>query len=108
MVMPWYNVFYGSAQVASQPQIGGLAVFQMTVKNYLLIVDAHDSKQLPYLMSCLGHDGYIIYNGLPDPKAFYTDAIAHFDDYFKLQSSVLLQRKQFFEAWQEPNENIME
>ena len=49
-----------------------------------------------------------IYDELPNPKASYADAIARFDDYFKLRSSVLLRRKQFFEARQEPNENIME
>ena len=82
--------------------------FKRQFENYLLIVDTRDNKQLPYLMSCLGRDGYVIYDGLPDPKASYADAIARFDDYFKLRSSVLLRRKHFFEARQEPNENIME
>ena len=90
------------------PKLEDWWFFKWQFKNYLLIVDARDSKQLPYLMSCLGHDGYIIYDGLPDPKASYADTITHFDDYFKLWSSVLLRRKQFFEAQQESNENFME
>ena len=54
-------------------------LFKRQFENYLLIVDADNVKKLPYLMSCIGGDGFTIYDGLPEPKRSYNDAVWHFE-----------------------------
>ena len=71
----------------TNPKSENWRFFKRQFENYLLM---QVTKKLPHLMNCLGRDGYTIYDGLANPKTTYTDAIARFDDYFKLHSSVLL------------------
>ena len=52
----------------------------------------------------IGREGTDILDGLPDPKASYTECIQRFNDYFGEKSSVLLRRKVFFSSRQEVNE----
>ena len=92
----------------SNPKSEDWRLFKRQFQNYLLIVDAGEAKKFPYLMSCIGGDGFTIYDGLPEPKLSYDDAVRRFDDFFKTRSSVLLLRKRFYEAKQEPRESITE
>ena len=92
----------------SNPKSKDWHLFRRQFENDLLIVEADDAKKLPYLMSCIGGDGFTIYDGLPEPKTTYADALNQFDEFFKTRSSVLLWRKQFFEAERELRETIME
>ena len=45
---------------------------------------------------------------LKEPKASYNDAKARFNKYFSVKTSILLKRKEFFEARQHPRESISE
>ena len=94
--------------LCAAPQSEDWVLFKKQFTNYLTIVDATEEKKLPILLNCIGRDGYTIYDGLADPKTAYNDAIARFDDFFKTRSSLLLRRKQFFEAKQGPHESMVE
>ena len=92
----------------SNPKSEDWRLFRRQFENYLLIVEADYAKKLPYLMRCIGGDGFTIYDGLPEPKMTYADALNRFNEFFKTRSSVLLRRKRFFEAMQELREIITE
>ena len=82
--------------------------FKRQLENYLLIVRAEDVQKQPLLLNSLGRDGLDIYDGLPDPKGTYDEAISRFDTYFDGGSSVLIRRKSFFEARQSSSESVSE
>ena len=81
--------------------------FKRQLENYLLIVRAVDVQKQPLLLNSLGRDGLDIYDGLPDPKGTYDEAISRFDTYFDGGSSVLIRRKSFFEARQSSSESSL-
>ena len=95
-------------RLAQNPKSEDWVYFKRLFTNYLTIVDAEDDKKRAYLLNCVGRDGLITYDGLSSPKDTYASAIERFDDFFKTKSSLLLRRKQFFEARQQPNENDVE
>ena len=95
--------------LCSSPKCEDWKLFKRPFQNYLAIISvADDAKKLPHLLNAVGRDGYIIYDGLKDPKTSYDEVIERFDEFFKVRSSLLLRRKQFFEAKQEINETIVE
>lgn len=73
--------------------------------NYLTIIDAKEAQKLPLLINSLGRDGIDIFDGLPEPKSTYQDTIDRFEAHFKGRISVLLLRKQFYEARQQHKES---
>ena len=90
----------------SNPKESDWKFFKRQFNNYLSIVEAKDAQKLPLLLNSLGRDGIDIYDGLAEPKADYNDAIARFEEHFSDRVSVLLLRKQFYEAKQEVNESV--
>ena len=73
-----------------------------------MIATVSDAAKLPLLMNALGRDGIAIFDGLKDPKATFDEAKARLSEYFSGKSSLLLRRKQFFEARQQSMETISE
>ena len=94
--------------LCNNPKSEDWILFKRQFDNFIIIIDAVGAKRLPILLNCIGRDGYTIYDGLADPKTSYEDAVARFDEYFKTRSSLLLRRKQFFEAKQGPHEPVIE
>jgi hypothetical protein len=90
----------------SNPKPVDWEYFCRQFENYLLITNATDAQKLPLLLSSLGRDGLAIFDGLPDPKTQYSEAVDRFNAHFSGKTSVLLRRKRFYEARQEVNESI--
>ena len=90
----------------SNPKPADWEFFRRQFENYLLITNATDAQKLPLLMNSLGRDGLAIFDGLPDPKTKYDEAVNRFNTHFSGKTSVLLRRKRFYEARQEVNESI--
>ena len=80
------------------PKADDLNFFYRQFGNYLTIVDATNAQNLPLFLNCIGKDGLLLYDGLPDPKSTYEETIARFKACFTGRTSVLLRRKQFYEA----------
>ena len=76
--------------------------------NYFLIAETKDATKLPILLNSLGRDGLDIFDGLAEPKTTYDEAIDRLDNFFTGKTSVLLRRKEFYQARQAPNESITE
>ena len=55
--------------LTSNPKSEDWRLFKQQFDNYLLVVGS--TKKLPYLMNCIGGDGFTIYDGLPEPKRTY-------------------------------------
>lgn len=89
----------------SNPKSADWEYFRRTFENYLKIVNAVESQKLPIFLNCLGPDGLSIYDGLPEPKDIFQNAVERFDEHFTGRTSVLLLRKQFYEARQMSNES---
>lgn len=60
------------------------------------------------LEMCLGRDGCDILDSLPAPKTTFTEIVARMDEYFKVNSSLLLRRRDFLRAVQGMNECAVE
>lgn len=90
------------------PRSTDFKYFRRQFDNYLLIIGAAELQKLPLLLNSLGVDGLNIYDGLDDPKNTYSDAIGRLSDYFDGKSSVLVRRKQFYEAKQLSYESVNE
>lgn len=89
----------------SNPSESDWTYFIRQFNNYLLIVSATDEQNLPLFMNSLGRDGIDIFDGLPEPKDTYENAVLRFETHFTGRTSVLLLRKQFYEARQQCNES---
>ena len=57
-------------------------------------------------MNALSRDGMDIYDGLKEPKKKYDEAVARLEEYFVGRSSMMLQRKLFFNSKQGANESV--
>ena len=90
----------------ANPKPADWEYFCRQFENYLIIVGVTENQKLPLLLNSLGRDGLAIFDGLPDPKNKFVEAIAHFKTHFSGKSSILLRRKRFYEARQEINESI--
>ena len=90
--------------LGANPNGGDYFYFVRQFENYLTISEVKDEAKLPLLLNALGRDGQAIYDGLKEPKASYNDAKARFNEYFSGKTSILLKRKEFFEARQHPRE----
>ena len=88
----------------SNPKTDDWKFFQRQIQNYLFIVAANEDQKLPVLLNCLGRDGLDIFDGLPEPKDSYKEAISRFDAHFECRQSILLRRKAFFNARQGAHE----
>ena len=80
--------------------------FYRQFSNYLTIVEAKDEQKLPLFLNSLGRDGLLLYDGLPNPKSTYKETIERFQTYYTGRTSVLLRRKQFYEARQSAHETV--
>jgi hypothetical protein len=92
--------------LASNPTESDWQYFIRQFGNYLTIVSATDAQKLPLFLNALGRDGTDIFDGLPEPKDTYDYAVDRFKGHFLNRTSVLLLRKQFYEARQQPNESV--
>ena len=92
--------------LASNPTEADWQYFIRQFGNYLTIVSATDAQKLPLFLNALGRDGTDIFDGLPEPKDTYDAAVDHFKGHFLNRTSVLLLRKQFYEARQQHNESV--
>lgn len=92
--------------LASNPSYADYTYFKRSFINYCIILKVKDDAKLPLLQNCLGRDGLDLFDGLPEPKTLYNEAIARLDDYFNASSSLLLKRKTFYSARQESNESV--
>ncbi len=90
----------------TNPKADDWDFFQRQFGNYIAIVEAKEEQKLPLFLNCLGRDGLMLYDRLPAPKTLYEDAIAWFTEHFSGRTSVLLKRKQFYEAHQGHQESI--
>ena len=95
-----------SPLLPANPKSGDYQYFIRLFENYIDIIEAKDATKLPLLLNCLGRDGLSIYDGLKEPKGSYNDAKDRLLEYFSGKTSILLRRKQFFEARQGANESI--
>ena len=84
----------------ASPKVDDWEYFHRQFTNYLVIVDATAAQRLPLFLNCLGRDGLLLYNGLPEPKTTYEETVERFAHYFTGRTSILLRRKQFYEARQ--------
>ena len=100
--------FFQSPLLPANPKCADWDYFRRTFDNYLLIVKAADTQKLPVLLNCLGPDGLAIFDGLPEPKDTYENTVKRFNEHFSGRTSVLLLRKQFYEARQALNETSTE
>ena len=75
-------------------------------ENYLQIVEAKDAQRLPIFLNCLGRDGLLLFDGLPEPKDSYEEVVERFKNHFAGRTSILLKRKQFYEARQSQQETV--
>ena len=80
--------------------------FHRQFTNYLVIVDATAAQWLPLFLNCLGRDGLLLFDGLPEPKTTYKETVKWFAHYFTGRTSILLCRKQFYEAHQGHQESV--
>ena len=94
--------------LVSNPKREDWIYFKRLFQNYVSIVEAEEAAKLPLLQNALGRDGLSIFDGLPEKKDTYDQALACLDTYFSGSSSVLLNRKRFFQARQGPGETIAE
>lgn len=90
------------------PQELDFTYFHRQLENYFLIIKADADVQLPLLLNSLGRDGTDIYDGLPEPKNTYPDAVLRLKEYFGGKTSILLRRKEFLQARQSQKETITE
>lgn len=88
------------------PKEADWVYFSRQFTNYLAIVKADEDQKLPLLLNCIGRDGLMIYDGLPEPKSGYQDTINRFNDHFTGRTSILLKRKFFYEAKQGADECV--
>ena len=66
----------------ANPKSDDWTYFKRQFSNFLSIVKASDDQKLPLLLNSLSRDGLDIYDGLPDPKDSYDEAILRFDSHF--------------------------
>ena len=92
----------------ANPRSADYHYFIRQFDNYLVIATVQEAARLPLLMNALGRDGIAIFDGLADPKDTLAAAKARLSEYFSGKSSILLRRKQFFEARQQSMESIPE
>lgn len=97
---------FAAPTLQSNPNPDDWDYFYRQFENYLTIVESTDAQKLPLFINSLGRDGVLLYDGLPEPKATFTDAIARFQDHFKKRTSILLKRKLFYEARQGIQETV--
>ncbi len=103
-----------SAQLVSCPKLPNnpkeddYRHFKRLLNNYFNIADTPKEKRVYVLQSSLGRDGLDIYDGLPDPKSSYDEAMKGLDNCFTGKSSVLLRRKNFYNCKQASSETIGE
>ena len=64
-----------------------------------------EQRKKALLLITIGRDGADILEGLPEPKTTFSQCIARLNEYFGEKSSILLRRKTFFSARQEPKES---
>ena len=94
--------------LVSNPKREDWIYFKRLFQNYISIVGAEESAKLPLLQNALGRDGLSIFDGLPGKKDTYDQGLVCLDTYFSGSSSILLNRKRFFQAHQGPGETIAE
>ena len=75
--------------------------FLRTFENFLSVTHASYKQKRPLLLNALGRDGLDVFDGLPDPKDTYDEAIEQLKAYYIGHDSVLLKRKIFYETRQE-------
>ena len=80
--------------------------FLRTFENFLSVTHASYKQKRPLLLNALGRDGLDVFDGLPDPKDTYDEAIEQLKAYYIGHDSVLLKRKIFYESKQESLESI--
>ena len=97
---------FTSPMLPAAPKAEDWDYFYRQFSNYLVIVDATAAQRLPLFLNCLGRDGLLLFDGLPNPKTTYEEAVERFAHYFTGRTSILLRRKQFYEARQEPLESV--
>ena len=103
-------VGYQPPLLSPNPKREDWQFFKRLFENYLAIVEAKEEAKLPLLQNALGRDGLSIFDGLPKPTGAdtYELAVKRCDTYFSVTSSVLLNRKRFFQARQGPSETSAE
>ena len=79
--------------------------FKRQLDMYFEIMKIDQSIKLPVLLSCLGHEDLSIYDGLPDPKSSFDESIKRLEEYFSASTSLIIHRKEFYEARQNKNES---
>ena len=88
------------------PRVDGWELFKQQFYNYLTIVDTTDAQKLPLFLNCIGKDGLLLFDGLPEPKTTYEEGIVRFMVYFTGRTSVLLRCKKFYKARQAQHEPV--
>ena len=91
----------------ANPTAADWIYFRSTFDDYLIyneLQSADDARLKSLFRMAIGREGIEILDGLPDPKSTYKECVSQFNDYFGEKSSILLRRKTFFSARQEPRE----
>lgn len=92
----------------ANPKASDFEFFLRTLRNYFLINNVLPAQELPLFLNAIGRDGLLIYDGLPEPKTSFSDAVNRFQSYFVGSASILLKRKTFFDTQQTPGETVTE
>lgn len=95
-------------RLPANPRCEDFNLFKRLLENYFLIAETKDSIKLPILLQALGSDGLNIFDGCPDPKTTYTEAISCLQTYFGGKTSVLIRRKTFYQSVQAEGESVTE
>ena len=99
---------YPAPILVPNPTPSDYRYFKRQIDNFFLIIQPTVDAKLPLLLNALGRDGLAIYDGLPDPKDTFPDAVKMLDAYFGAGESILLFRKTFFQARQSADESATE
>ena len=90
----------------ANPNSADFHFFLRQFDNYLVIAKVEHEARLSLLLNALARDDIAIFDGLREPKATFDEARERLTEHFSDKSSVLLRRKQFFEARQQSTESI--
>ena len=73
---------YPVPELLANPKSSDWKYFKRQIENDFLICNAAHHAKLPMLLNCLRRDGLAIYDGLPEPKSDFLNAIKQMDSYF--------------------------
>ena len=93
-------------KLVPNPKEADSLFFHRQLELYYQIAGTSDDGRLAVLTFSLGRDGLAILDGLPAPKATYNEVVSRFQSYFGGRSSILLKRKEFYQATQYPQESV--